>query len=179
MTLNKKLLEKVSKDLQKKLWKKNIYQVPRITKITINSWVWTYIARWAWRNISDVVDNITNISGQKAIVIKAKLSVSNFKLRKWMSAWVKVTLRWDKMYWFIDKMTNIVFPRVRDFQWISKKLDKMWNYSIWLKDVSVFPEISLDDIWKTHWIQINFSIDTESKEDSFELLKTLNLPFKK
>jgi large subunit ribosomal protein L5 len=96
-----------------------------------------------------------------------------------MSNWVKVTLRWERMYNFVDKLINLALPRVMDFKWLSKKFDKEWNYSVWIKDISMFNEINLEDISKTHWLQINFSIKNGSRENSLALLQKMWLPFKK
>ena len=172
-------ITKITGDLKTSLNKKNIYQVPRIKKVIVNVWIWTYLLKW-WTTADDIVDNITAITWQMPVVIKSKLAVSNFKLRKWVSNWVKVTLRSKKMYDFLEKLITITFPRERDFRWISKKsFDKSWNYSFGIKDVSVFPEISMDDISKVHWLQITISMDSESKEDSLELLQKIWLPFEK
>jgi large subunit ribosomal protein L5 len=165
MSLIKKVKWELVGKLKEKLWKKNVYEVPKIEKIVINVWIWTYLQRWSWRNAEEVVDNIAKVTWQKPVVINTKLSVSNFKLRKWAPNWVKVTLRWEKMYAFLDKLISIVFPRTRDFRWISKtSFDKDWNYVIWIKDIAVFPEINMEDISKTHWLQINFSINSKWKE---------------
>jgi len=171
-------LNKINKELQSELSLKNENQVPSLEKIVLNVWVWTYLTKWK-TSIDDVIENIALISWQKPLVIKAKLAVSNFKLRKWMSNWVKVTLRWEKMYNFIDKFINLVLPRLMDFRWLSKKLDKEWQYSIWVKDITIFNEVNLEDISKTHWLQINFSINNASKEKSYALLEKMWLPFKK
>jgi len=171
-------LNKIKKDLQSELSLKNPNEVPSLEKVVLNVWIWSYLNKWK-TSIDDVIENISSISWQKPLIIKAKMAVSNFKLRKWMSNWLKVTLRWKNMYNFLDKLINLVLPRVTDFKWLSKKFDKEWNYSIWLKDISVFNEINLEDISKTHWLQINFSIKNSSKDNSFALLEKMWLPFKK
>lgn len=171
-------LSKINKELQKELSFKNENQVPSLEKITLNVWVWTYLQRWK-TSIDDVIENVSLISWQKPLLIKAKLAVSNFKLRKWMSNWLKVTLRWERMYDFVDKLRNLVLPRIMDFKWLSKKLDKEWQYSVWIKDVTIFNEINLEDISKTHWLQLNFSIKNAWKENSLALLEKIWLPFTK
>jgi len=171
-------LNKINGELKKDLSLKNENQVPSLEKITLNVWAWSYLLRWK-TSIDDIIENISLISWQKPLIIKAKLAVSNFKLRKWMTNWVKVTLRWERMYNFLDKLINIVLPRVMDFSWLSKKLDKEWQYSIWVKDISIFNELNFEDISKTHWLQINFSIKNASKENSLALLQKIWLPFKK
>jgi len=171
-------LNKINKELKWELSLKNENQIPFLDKIVLNVWVWTYLTKWK-TSIDDVIENVSLISWQKPLVIKAKLAVSNFKLRKWMSNWVKVTLRWEKMYNFLDKFINLVLPRVMDFRWLSKKFDKEWQYSVWLKDITIFNEINLEDISKTHWLQINFSIKNASRNNSYALLEKIWLPFKK
>ena len=171
-------LNKINEELKSELSLKNKNQVPSLEKIVLNVWVWSYLTKWK-TSLDDVIENIAAISWQKPLIIKAKLAVSNFKLRKWMSNWVKVTLRWERMYNFLDKLNNLVIPRIMDFRWLSKKFDKKWQYSIWIKDITIFNEINLEDISKTHWLQINFSINNASKENSFALLSKMWLPFKK
>lgn len=179
MQLKDKFKNEIVGKLKKELWKKNIYQVPKLKKIVINTWIWTYLTR-SWRTCEEVVENLTKIFWQKPIVINTKLSVSNFKLRQWMANWVKITLRWEKMFNFFEKLVNVVLPRIRDFRGVSKRtFDKTWNYSLWISDITVFPEINLEDISKTHWLQINFCIDAQEKAEAFELLKNLWLPFEK
>lgn len=179
MLLKDKFKKEIIGKLKTQLWKKNIYQVPRLEKIVINVWAWTYLTK-TWRTIDEIIENLSKITWRKPVVVNTKLSVSNFKLRKWMANGVKVTLRWDAMYNFLEKLITIVLPRIRDFRWIPKKtFDKVWNYSLWVKDITVFPEINLEDISKSHWLQINFSIKSQEKSESFELLKILWLPFEK
>lgn len=179
MSLTQDIKGNVSKQLLVLLGKKNVYELPKIKAVVVNVWVWTYLSK-SWTSIDDVVANIAAITCSAPVIHKAKLAVSNFKLRKWMQCWVRVTLRWKKMYWFLEKIIKVVLPRVRDFRWIKKKsFDKLWNYSFWLSDVTVFPELHIEDINKTHWIQITIVIDSDSKENSFELLKLVWLPFQK
>ena len=180
MNLKEEFVGKIIQELKIALKRKSIYQVPIINKLVINVWVWTYLLK-AKTVVDDVVDNVSKITGQKPIVINSKLAVSNFKLKKWVPNWVKVTLRWKKMFDFIEKLISVWLPRERDFRWISKKsFDDRWNYNLWIKDVTIFPEVELDDISKTHWVQIVFSLaNCDNKEDSQKLLKALWLPFEK
>lgn len=179
MTLRQDYKTTITGQLKELLKKVNIYQVPELKKIVVNVWVWSYLLKWK-TSVDDVVDNITKITWQKPTVVNSKLAVSNFKLRKWMPNWVRVTLRWNRMYDFVEKLINVSLPRARDFRWISKKaFDQSWNYNLWLSDVWIFPEIELDDIWKTHWVQITFSVKAQAKDESVELLKALWLPFEK
>lgn len=180
MNLRQKFNKTLLAELKKVLWKKNDFEVPRLEKIVVNTWVWSYLQWGWWRSIDDVFENITKITWQKPVIVNSKLAVSNFKLRKWMANWIRVTLRWEKMYNFVEKLTNIALPRVRDFKWTSiKSFDKNWNYTIWLNDVTIFPEIALEDISKTHGLQINFSTSSKDKNWALELLKLLGIPFQK
>jgi len=180
MNLRQKFTKEILAKLKKELGKKNDFEVPRLTKIVVNTWMWSYLQWGWWRSANDVVDNITKITWQKPVIVNSRLAVSNFKLRKWMPNWVRVTLRWDKMYNFLEKIINVALPRIRDFKWVSKKsFDKNWNYTLWLRDVTIFPEINLEDISKAHGLQLNFSTTSEDKNWALELLKHLGLPFQK
>jgi large subunit ribosomal protein L5 len=114
------------------------------------------------------------------VVAKAKKSISNFKIRKGDAIGIMVTLRGKRMYDFLNKLVNVVFPRVRDFRGISKKaFDGRGNYSIGLKEHIVFPEVVQDDLSKIHGLQINISTSAKTNEHGYELLKALGFPFKK
>ncbi|MCD5382983.1 50S ribosomal protein L5 [Candidatus Gracilibacteria bacterium] len=171
-------LNKINEELKSELSLKNKNQVPSLEKIVLNVGVGSYLTKGK-TSLDDVIENIAAISGQKPLIIKAKLAVSNFKLRKGMSNGVKVTLRGERMYNFLDKLNNLVIPRIMDFRGLSKKFDKKGQYSIGIKDITIFNEINLEDISKTHGLQINFSINNASKENSFALLSKMGLPFKK
>ena len=173
MTLRQDYKKTIIGKLKELLKKWNIFEVPELEKIVVNVWVWSYLLKWK-TSVDDVVENITKITWQKPIIVNAKLAVSNFKLRKWMPNWVRVTLRWNRMYDFLEKLIKVALPRARDFRWIPKKaFDQMWNYNLWLNDIWVFPEIELDDISKTHWVQITFSVKAKAKNESVELLTAL------
>lgn len=179
MSLKEEYSAKIMQELKQALWKNNSLALPKIDKIIVNVWVWSYLQKWK-RTIEDVIDMITKITGQKPLVVNSRVSVSNFKLKKWVPNWIKVTLRWKKMFDFIEKLITVCLPRIRDFRWVSKKaFDTVWNYTLWISDITVFPEIDLDDISKSHWIQIVFSIKNSNKDDSFKLLKAIWLPFEK
>lgn len=165
--------------LKEKLNIKNSMAIPRITKVKINAGIGTYM-KMQNKDYSDVMENITKISGQKPILAKAKKAISNFKLREGDIIGLAVTLRGKRMYDFLNKLINIVFPRVRDFRGLSKKsFDGNGNYSIGFKEHTVFPEISPDDIMKPHGLQINISTSTKKDEEGYELLKILGFPFQK
>ncbi len=158
---------------------KNIMAKPKVTKVTINVGIGTYVKAHN-KDFSNIVENIMAISGQKPIVTKAKKAVSNFKLREKEPTGIKVTLRGERMEDFITKLVNIVFPRVRDFRGLSPKaFDGNGNYSIGFREHTVFPEISPDDVMKLHGLQVNIITSAITDEEGLELLKTLGFPFKK
>lgn len=158
---------------------KNIMAEPKITKVTINVGIGTYVKAHN-KDFSNIVENIMAISGQKPIVTKAKKAVSNFKLREKEPTGIKVTLRGQRMEDFVSKLINVVFPRVRDFRGLSPKaFDGNGNYSIGFREHTVFPEISPDDVMKLHGLQVNIITSAENDEKGFELLKSMGFPFKK
>lgn len=158
---------------------KNIMAEPKITKVTINVGIGTYVKAHN-KDFSNIVENIMAISGQKPIVTKAKKAVSNFKLREKEPTGIKVTLRGKRMEDFVTKLINVVFPRVRDFRGLSPKaFDGNGNYSIGFREHTVFPEISPDDVMKLHGLQVNIITNAKNDESGLELLKTMGFPFKK
>jgi large subunit ribosomal protein L5 len=165
--------------LMKELGIKNRMATPRMTKVTINVGIGSYTKNQS-KDYSHIVDNITAITGQKPVIIKAKKAISNFKLRENDPVGVKVTMRGKRMYDFVNKLVNIVFPRVRDFRGISPKaFDKRGNYALGFNEHLVFPEIIADDLTKIHGLQININTSAKNNEHAFALLKALGLPFKK
>ena len=165
--------------LQKTLGMKNIMEVPKVEKVTLNVGLGTYLKKHA-KDYATVAENLGKIAGQKAMLTKAKKSVSNFKIREDDIIGAAVTLRGKEMNDFLDKLVNVVFPRVRDFRGISKKaFDRNGNFNVGFSEHTVFPEINPDDIMKLHGIQI--SITTTAKDDNagYELLKAIGFPFKK
>lgn len=170
--------KEIAPKLKEVLGRKNLNALPRLKKITINVGVGSS-ASSSKNFVNEVVENIAKITGQKPVIKKAKKSISNFKLREGMSVGVSVTLRGQRMYDFYGKLIDIVFPRIRDFRGLStKSFDGNGNYSIGLKEHTVFPEINPDDIVKVHGIQINIETSTSSDEDALELFKLYNFPFK-
>jgi len=166
-------------EIQKELDIKNRMAVPKITKVVINVGIGTYVKSHS-KDYSNIVDNITAISGQKPVITKAKKAISNFKLRENEAVGIKVTLRGKRMYDFINKLVNIVFPRVRDFRGISPKaFDKKGNYAIGLNEHTVFPEVTPDDVSKIHGLQINIITSAKDNKQALTLLKALGFPFKK
>lgn len=179
MNLKEKYQKEISPKLIKTLKVSNVMETPKIEKVVLNMWIWTYV-RSGNKDFSSLKEHLALISGQAPIVQKARKAISNFKLRIWMPVWLTVTLRGDKMYNFLDKLINIVLPRVRDFRWISKKsFDSNWNYNFWIKEHSIFLEVPHDDVIKNHWIQITIKTNRKSKEENLELLTQMWFPFSK
>lgn len=161
-----------------KLGVKNRHAVPRITAVCINVGVGKHVSEG--KDHDEIVKNVTLIAGQKPVVTKARKAISNFKLKINMPSGVVVTLRGKRMYDFIDKLINVVFPRIRDFRGISRKsFDGRGNYSIGLREHTVFPEIMNDDVSKTHGLQITIQTSAGNNKTALELLKALGFPFKK
>ena len=156
---------------------KNIYEVPKISKIVLNMGVGEAIADS--KKINSASDDLMSITGRKPVVTKAKQSIAGFKLRKGLSIGCKVTLRRNRMYEFLDRLIYIALPRVRDFKGLSKKsFDGNGNYSIGIKEQIIFPEIDYDKIDKVRGMDICIVTSTQNEEHAFELLKGFNLPFK-
>ncbi len=180
MSLYKEFKNNISKSLQKDLWKKNILAVPRVDKVVVSMGIWTLVTRKAVKDFSDLIDNLQKITWQKPVVVNARKSVASFKLREWMPVMLKVTLRREKAYDFLEKLNKLVLPRVRDFAWLSdKKFDGKWNYNIWFKDQSVFPELSPEEIITPHGIQVNIWTNTTDDEEARKLLESLWIIFAK
>lgn len=166
-------------ELKDALSLKNVHEVPRLEKITIN--VGMGRAKDDKKMFETVRTTLRKITGQQPVDIMAKKSIASFKIRKGMNTiGMKVTLRDERMYEFLDRLTNIVLPRVRDFHGVSKKaFDKAGNYSLGITEQSVFPELSFEDVAQTHGMQINFVIENGSPERSRALLESFGIPFEK
>ncbi len=164
--------------LMKKFGYKNVMQIPKLDKVVIN--VGCGEAKENTKVVDAVITDLSAITGQKPIVCKAKKSVANFKLREGMPIGVKVTLRSDKMYEFVDRLFNVAFPRVRDFKGISpNSFDGRGNYSTGIKEQLIFPEIEFDKIDKVRGMDINFITTAKTDEEAKELLSMLGAPFAK
>ena len=174
--LKDKYLKDILPELQKKFQYSSVMQVPKITKIVINKGIGAAVAD---KKLVDVgVDELTLISGQKAVATKSKLDVSNFKLRANMPIGAKVTLRGNHMYEFLDRLTSVALPRVRDFKGINDKgFDGRGNYTLGVKEQIIFPEISNDKINKITGMDITIVTTANTDEESFELLKAFGMPF--
>ncbi|MCB2376181.1 MULTISPECIES: 50S ribosomal protein L5 [Hymenobacter] len=162
--------------LQEKFQFKSIMQVPRITKICINRGIGSAVADK--KLVDNGVDELTTITGQKAVATIAKRSVSNFKLREGMPIGARVTLRGEQMYEFMDRLLTVALPRVRDFKGINDKgFDGRGNYTLGIKEQIIFPEISIDKIKSISGMDITFVTTAENDEQSYELLKAFGMPF--
>ena len=167
--------------LQKDLGLKNVMQIPKIEKIIINAGIGSYLQRLNSKDTSLIEENLKLISGQKPLVKKAKLSVSNFKLRKGMPVGVFVTLRKQNAYNFLEKLIHVSIPRMRDFRGIKKNIfDKQGNCSIGINDYTVFPEvIPPENAQKIHGLQITIVFSSNEPSHSQKLLEYFGFPFKK
>lgn len=176
--IKEKYQNEVVPALMEKFQYKSIMQVPKIAKVAINKGIG---AATADKKLVDVgVDELTIISGQKAVPTIAKKSVSNFKLREGMPIGARVTLRGDKMWEFIDRLIAVALPRVRDFRGINEKgFDGRGNYTLGVKEQIIFPEISIDKINRISGMDITFVTTAETDEESYELLKAIGMPFRK
>ncbi|MCC5941546.1 MAG: 50S ribosomal protein L5 [Balneolaceae bacterium] len=156
----------------------NVMAVPKLQKIVINVGAGNAINDGKY--LDTVVNNIGLITGQKPVKTKAKQSVSNFKLREGMPIGCKVTLRGKIMYEFLDRLINLSLPRTRDFQGVpNKSFDGRGNYTMGIKEHTIFPEINVDDINVVHGMDITFVTSAETDEEAFALLKHFGMPFKK
>ncbi|NJM26318.1 MAG: 50S ribosomal protein L5 [Bacteroidia bacterium] len=171
-----KYLKEIVPSLKDKFQYKSIMQVPKIEKICINKGMGAAVAD---KKMIDVgVEEITNITGQKAVATRSKKAISNFKLRENMPIGVRVTLRGDKMYEFLDRLMSIALPRVRDFRGVSAKgFDGRGNYTLGVKEQIIFPEISIDKVNKINGMDITFVTSAKTDEESYELLKAFGMPF--
>ena len=168
--------KQIQPDLKNQFGFKNLYMGPKIEKIILN------MGLGLDGNDSKIIksceEDLAKITGQKPVITKFKKSVANFKTRKGSNAGLKVTLRKDKMYEFLDRLVNIALPRIKDFRGLSpNSFDKFGNYTFGIKEHIIFPEVNFDKAEKIRGLDITISIKTEKIEHSFELLKKINFPF--
>ncbi len=162
--------------LQEKFRYENVMQIPKLEKIIINMGLGS--DKDNPKAIEKAVAELSTIAGQKAIVTKAKKSVANFKVREGMNIGAKVTLRGERMYYFADKLMNIVLPRVRDFRGVSDtSFDGRGNYAMGVREQLIFPEINYDDVDKVRGMNIVFDNSAKTDEETRELLALLGMPF--
>ena len=174
--LKTKYTEEAAPALMKKFEYKSVMQLPKIDKVVVN--VGCGEARDNAKVLDAVVNDLTTITGQKAVITKAKKSVANFKLREGMPIGAKVTLRGSKMWEFLDRLFNVALPRVRDFRGISADaFDGRGNYALGIKEQLIFPEIEYDKIDKIRGMDIVVVTTAQTDEEARELLKLVGAPF--
>ena len=164
--------------LKEKFSFKNIYMAPKLQKIVLNMGLG--VDGDDNKILKSCEEDLAKISGQKPVVTRFKKSISNFKTRKGTNAGLKVTLRKDKMYEFVDRLVNIALPRINDFRGLSDNgFDKFGNYTFGIKEHIIFPEVNFDKVEKIRGLDITIVISSLNKNHSYELLKQFNFPFKK
>lgn len=174
--LKKRYLEEVKAELQKKFEFTNPMKVPQVLKIVVNMGIAE--ASKDKNSIQDCISELSQLTGQKPIITKAKKAISNFKLREGQPIGIKVTMRGIRMYEFMDRFFNLACPRIRDFRGFPSKCDGRGNYTLGLEDQQVFPDVKIDDVKKTQGMHITFVTTAKTDEECVELLRLLGLPFK-
>jgi large subunit ribosomal protein L5 len=175
-SLKKKYNDEVIPALKKEFNYKSVMQVPRITKIVINQGVGAAVADKKLVEIAQA--ELTAIAGQKAVQTTSRKDISNFKLRKNMPIGVRVTLRHNKMYEFLERLVAAALPRIRDFKGINSKFDGKGNYTLGITEHIIFPEIDIDKINKILGLEITFVTTAKTDEEGFALLREFGIPFK-
>jgi len=174
--LKKKYQEEIMPKLIKEFGYTSPMQVPKLVKITVNQGVGSATGD---KKLIEVAQNeLSVITGQKAVQTVSKKDISNFKLRRGMPIGVKVTLRAAKMYEFLDRLISIALPRIRDFKGIAEKFDGHGNYTLGIKEQIIFPEIDIDKITKIFGMEMTFVTSTDKDEEAFALLREFGLPFR-
>ena len=174
--LQEKYVSEVVNGLVDKFQYKNVMEIPKIEKIIINMGIGEAVANS--KALDAAVSELITIAGQKPVVTKAKKSIAAFKLRAGMPIGTKVTLRGDRMYFFLDKLMNVALPRVRDFRGINgNSFDGRGNYALGLKEQLIFPEIEYDKVDKVHGMDIIIVTTAKTDEEARELLRLLGMPF--
>ena len=174
--LKERFVKEIVSSLKDKFQYKSVMQVPKITKIVINKGVGAAVSD---KKLVDVaVEEITLIAGQRAVATISKKAISNFKLRENMPIGVKVTLRGHRMYEFLDRLTTVSLPRVRDFKGVSEKgFDGRGNYTLGIKEQIIFPEMSIDKVAKISGMDITFVTTAKTDEEAYALLTAVGMPF--
>ncbi|MBQ0096392.1 MAG: 50S ribosomal protein L5 [Bacteroidales bacterium] len=175
--LKKVYKEQIIDKLTKEFGYKTIMQVPKLTKITLNMGVGD--ATQDKKLVDDAQQQLSEITGQKAVITASKMDISNFKLRKGQAIGAKVTLRGVKMYEFLERLIRISLPRIRDFNGIATKLDGKGNYTLGIKEQIIFPEIDIEKIAKIMGLEITFVTTANTDAEAYALLREFGLPFKK
>ena len=174
--LKQAIIKEIEPNLKEKFRYKNLYMGPRIQKIVLNMGLG--LDGNDQKILKSCENDIASISGQKPVVTKFRKSIANFKTRKNTNSGLKVTLRRNKMYEFLDRLVNIALPRIKDFRGLnSNGFDKYGNYTFGIKEHIVFPEVNFDKVEKIRGLDITIVIKNNSRDHSYELLKKLNFPF--
>ena len=169
--------ERIVPILMKEFGYSSVMQAPKLQKIVLNQGLGIAVAD---KKIIEVaINEMTTISGQKAVATVSKKDISNFKLRKKMPIGVRVTLRGEYMYEFLERLVRVALPRIRDFKGIENKLDGRGNYTLGIEEQIIFPEINIDNITKILGMNITFVTSAKTDEEGFALLREFGLPFKK
>ena len=175
-TLKKDYTERIVPALEKEFNYTTVMQVPRLKKIVINQGLGE--ATQDKKIIETAINELTAITGQKAVATLSKKDISNFKLRKKMPVGVMVTLRRDRMYEFLERLIRVALPRIRDFKGIEGKLDGRGNYTLGITEQIIFPEIDIDKITKIFGMEITFVTTAATDQEAYALLREFGLPFK-
>ena len=175
-TLKKDYKERIVPALEKEFNYSTVMQVPRLKKIVINQGLGA--ATQDKKIIETAINELTAITGQKAVPTLSKKDISNFKVRKKNPIGVRVTLRRDKMYEFLERLIRVALPRIRDFKGIESKMDGRGNYTLGITEQIIFPEINIDTISKMMGMNITFVTSANTDEEGYALLKEFGLPFK-
>jgi len=175
-TLKKKYDEEIVLSLKEKFNYSSVMQVPRLKKIVINQGIGQATADK--KMIDNGLNEITAISGQKSVARLSTKDISNFKLRQKMPIGVKVTLRRDRMYDFLERLISVALPRIRDFNGVGNKLDGRGNYTLGISEQIIFPEIDIDKIGKIMGLEISFVTSARTDEEGYALMKEFGIPFK-
>lgn len=175
--LKEKYVNEIVQELKEKFQYKSVMEVPKLTKICVNKGIGDAVAD---KKLVDVgVEELTVITGQRAVPTKSKKSISNFKLRDGMPIGARVTLRGDRMYEFMDRLMTVALPRVRDFRGVNdKSFDGRGNYTLGVQEQIIFPEISIDQVSRISGMDITFVTSANTDEESYALLRAFGMPFK-
>ena len=175
-SLQKKYKEEIVDKLMKEFKYSTVMQVPKLTKITVNQGIGS--ATQDKKLVEVAQQELTTITGQKAVQTVSRKDISNFKLRKGMPIGVKVTLRGVRMYEFLERLVAVSLPRIRDFKGVSENFDGRGNYTLGVKEQIIFPEIDIDKITKVMGMEITFVTTANKDEEAFALLREFGIPFK-
>ena len=176
-TLKKVYKEEIVEKLMKQFSYTTVMQVPKLVKITLNEGVGD--ATQDKKIVEEAAEELSLITGQKAVITTSTKDISNFKLRKGMPIGAKVTLRDVKMYEFLEKLIRVTLPHIRDFNGVAEKMDGQGNYTLGLKEQIIFPEIDIDKNPRIHGLEITFVTTARTDEEAYALLKEFGIPFKK